>query len=321
MRAPKQQLEVSVIVPLEPGEAPLPNLPALKKMALGKGGGEILVARGWHPSRQRNVAASKARGKWLLFLDSDAVPDPQLVPRLLAAAESFRAQGAGGPNLPPEKAGPPQTWFHWVLSSYFGSGPASARYAPKGKARLSGEKELILCNLLLRRDLFLKAGGFREDLYPNEENELINRLQAQGGRLAYEPLAWVRRPRREDIPAFALQAFRYGRGRMRQVMANFYPGDLVNLAPLAALGWAASLPLYAQSHPRLLLPLAVYLAMDAMAALRVLGASGDGQAALASLLLFPLRHGAYALGLFAGIFSAGESRRDAGKVELSRLRP
>ncbi len=55
-----------------------------------------------------------------------------------------------------------------------------ARYRAVGGRRRCGEKELILCNLLLSRKVFLSNGGFREDLYPNEENEFLNRLLAGG---------------------------------------------------------------------------------------------------------------------------------------------
>jgi hypothetical protein len=191
-----------------------------------------------------------------------------------------------------------------VLGSYFGSMSARARYRALGEPRLSGEKELILCNLMIRRARFSALGGFREDLYPNEENEFLNRLQAAGGRLCYSPWAVVERPRRGTLAAFAAQAFNYGRGRMRQMRANFFKGDLVHLLPPAALVIAAALPWLAPQHPLLWsLPLA-YMAADSVACAAIAIQGGGAGAALLGLVLFPLRHGAYGLGMLAGVIPA-----------------
>src|SRR5258708_6427737 len=110
---------ISVIIPVEPEGSAGACIKALK--ALDWPRLEILVARGRQPSRQRNLAARVAKGEWLLFLDSDSRPRPDLARRLHASALAFRAAGAGGPNLAPGD----EPWlgrtFSAVLASYFGS--------------------------------------------------------------------------------------------------------------------------------------------------------------------------------------------------------
>ena len=156
----------------------------------------------------------------------------------------------------------------------------------------------------MARRPFVASGGFREDLYPNEENELFNRLQAQGHRLAYEPAAALRRPRRGSVGAWIKQSFRYGHGRARQIRANPYPGDFLNLLPLALplawiLGCLAPWPWMAPA-----LPLAYALAC--LAAYR-------GRPDLA--LLLALRHHAYAVGLLAGALGRTQPRPLAVALE------
>jgi succinoglycan biosynthesis protein ExoA len=292
---------VSVIVPVEPEGDVSGCIRTLKTFVWPKTRIECFVVRGQQPSRQRNLAAKKSRGEWLLFLDSDSQGMPELIERLVGAALQFGADVAGGPNLPPQDEAWPGRAFSAVLASYFGSMSARARYSSQGITRLSSEKELILCNLLIRREVFLKGGGFREDLYPNEENEFLNRVGAEGSRLLYVPEAVVRRPRRNSLAAFAEQAFRYGRGRMRQMRTNFFMGDLIHLLPLAALFYVVGLAFAAGQAPWMIDGLLLYVAADLLAGLQILLQKSDLAAALLSLLLFPLRHFAYALGLLAGL--------------------
>jgi cellulose synthase/poly-beta-1,6-N-acetylglucosamine synthase-like glycosyltransferase len=284
----------------------LAALPGPEKRLIG----QVLLAWGGHPSRQRNLAAAQAREPWLLFLDSDSRACPGLLTGLLAAAKELGAVGVGGPNLALEDEPPLGRRLDAVLGSWAASGASRARYRAVGSRRLAGEKELILCNLLLRRDVFLKAGGFREDLYPNEENELLNRLQAQGLRLAYEPRAAVRRPRRRTVGAFGLQAFRYGRGRAQQMRRNAFAGDWVNLAPAALQAALLSAFALAPRWPvALVLPLAYGVACCLSQALH------PGRAWLVAL-----RHQAYALGLWVGALQDPAPRPLAVRIQPVRLR-
>jgi succinoglycan biosynthesis protein ExoA len=295
---------VSVIVPVEPHGDASGCLKALKALDWPRARLEVLLVRGLQPSRQRNLAAARARGAWLLFLDSDSRPEPGLLKELLATAGRLKADAVGGPNLPPLGEALPQRAFSRALASYFGSMASRARYTAVGKERLSGEKELILCNLAMRRKPFLGLGGFREDLYPNEENEFLNRFQAAGHRVAYAPRAFVRRPRRASLAAFCGQAFRYGRGRMRQMRANFFAGDLVHLLPLLGVAYLAALPWSLRASRAFAWPLAAYLAFDLATCFGLAG----------------LRHTAYGLGLWAGLFGAGKPGA-AGKISLTKVKP
>jgi succinoglycan biosynthesis protein ExoA len=304
---------VSVVIPVEPGGSALACLRSLEGLPRAEKGliREVFVAQGRHPSRQRNLAVARAQAPWILFLDSDSRLQPQALGKLLAAGTSLKAVMVGGPNLaPPEEP----FWgrvFQRVLGSWLGSMDSRCRYRGVGQTRLATEKELILCNLLAQREAFQGVGGFREDLYPNEENELFNRLQAQGGRLAYEPQAAVLRPRRQSVAAFALQAFRYGRGRAQQMRANFFRSDLVNLLPLGlGLVWAMVC-----LHPLWLLPLA-----GALVVLLLLALVGAGSALSELSLYLPmvaLRHHAYALGLLVGLLQKAPAR--PSEVELQRV--
>lgn len=315
-RKPAKQA-VSVVIPCEPGGDPgaalraLAALPKAEK-ALIK---EAFVAWGRHPSRQRNLAVAAARAPWVLFLDADSQAQPGLIPGLLGAAQRFGALAAGGPNLALADEPSLGRAFDRVLGSWAGSGSSRARYTPVGVARACGEKELILCNLLIDREAFQASGGFREDLYPNEENELFNRLGAQGGVLAYEPSAQVRRPRRHSLSAFTLQAFRYGRGRAQQMRRNFFASDLLNLAP-AALQAALFAALFIQAPWDGAAPRSVAYFLWPLYGAACWLSQGLGPLRTVALIL---RHQAYALGLWAGLFQEPALRAREVRIERVRL--
>jgi hypothetical protein len=158
---------------------------------------------------------------------------------------------------------------------------------------------------MVRRDAFLASGGFREDLYPNEENEWLNRMADQGWRFRYHPGAWVRRPRRPDVPAFAKQAFRYGRGRLRQTFVNPHPGDLLHALPAGFVLYLAALPLLERLNPLWGLPFILYTFACLTAAFHALVASAEPGIALLCLLLYPVRQLGYGVGWLWGLVRGG----------------
>ena len=94
-------------------------------------------------------------------------PQPGNLRRAVRAFHGTRrCRWSEGPNLCPPEAPPLEQVFALVLASWLAFGPSRARYAAVGQARETSEKELILCNLLARRQAMLDLGGFNEALYP-----------------------------------------------------------------------------------------------------------------------------------------------------------
>lgn len=287
---------------------------------------EILEVVGEHPSRQRNMAAKAARGEILYFLDNDSRVPPTLFSRVVRhyhdasqADERTRAgrlAGVGGPNLTPPDDNFLQQTFGYALASRFAHGSMSARYTSTGPVRETGEHELILCNLSVRREMFLREGGFDETLYPNEENEFINRVIAHGGRFLYDPDAVVLRSRRARVVDFLKQFARYGRGRAEQLRVEglsprslrfFLPSGLL-LYGLLVVGLCLA-GLGAWWHA---VPLLVYAALAAGSA--ILSGLQERRFRLAAVLplCFSGMHLAYGGGFLLGIFQGRRSKTRAG---------
>jgi cellulose synthase/poly-beta-1,6-N-acetylglucosamine synthase-like glycosyltransferase len=231
LRVSESLPSVTIIVAARPEQPEIEAVIAARRLEYPRELLEIIVARGKQPSVQRNAAMKVARGDWIYFLDDDSVPPPG---NLRLASKFFAdpaVKMAGGPNLCPPDAPLLEQVFATVLASWVPFGPSRARYASVGKVRSSGEKELILCNLLARRAAMLELGGFNEALYPNEENALMDELQKRGGKLIYDPQLIVHRRPRRSLRSFVRMLMTYGRGRAEQFRVNPTPGSALNFVP------------------------------------------------------------------------------------------
>lgn len=215
---------------------------------------EIIVSYGACPSIQRNRAVEKACGRVIYFLDSDAFPgleNFEIIGRTWFSYSAYNRDNIisiesentilGGPSLTPIGCTFYQLAETLAFTSKFGGASVKARYSRHGSRRSATENDLILCNMAMTKSLFKIAGGFNELLYPNEENEFMQRAQKLSGRLCYDPDFSVARYQRPHIKAFAKQLFNYGRGRADQF---FQEGTIGNPDRLVPLGFTFFLLIY-----------------------------------------------------------------------------
>jgi succinoglycan biosynthesis protein ExoA len=309
-------LGYGVVIAVDRLDKPLPVLEGLRKLPASERPREIFACVGKNPSLQRNLGVARCKSPVVYFLDDDSWVAPGTVPNLLSHFQDDRVGVAGGPNLVPQDASDFERTVNSVLASWLGSFKVRSRYAALGSVREATEKELILCNMMIRRKTFNSQGGFRVDLYPNEENEFLNRLMHQGFGLIYDPRGAVYRHRRKSLWAFCWQAFRYGRGRARQIKVYPCLSDLVHLIPLffvlylaaLALPWAwdlSAVPL--ASYLKTWVGWAPFLLFAAAALGTGISAASWNRRLLDSVkvpfLIFS-RHCFYGLGLFTGFFSS-----------------
>jgi succinoglycan biosynthesis protein ExoA len=284
---------VSIVIPVKPaGE--VRALAALRELDYPPDAVEILVAEGRCPSRQRNRAAAAAEGEIVFFLDDDSMVCPQYLRQAVSHYSDTDVAAVGGPSLTPDTDPPLRQGFGLVLASLFGSGSVRNRYRRNGTVRKAADNELILCNLSMRADIFRAYRGFDERLYPNEENELLVRINKGGATLLHDPDLVVYRCQRRDLRAFIRQIFGYGSGRARQTLISGVSG-YANFVPAAFLIYLCTLPFV--DKPVYYLPLLCYLGIAFISA--CVASARAGKPRLAPLLccLFPIQHLSYGAGL------------------------
>jgi len=314
---------VTVLIAARPEQAEIKAVTASRALDYPPDKLEILVARGKQPSVQRNAALKAARGELIYFLDDDSVPLRDNLRRAVLHFERPEVKMVGGPNLCPPEAPALEQVFALVLSSRVALGPSRARYARVGTVRETSEKELILCNLLARREATLELGGFDESLYPNEENALMDELQRRGGKLIYDPALVVQRRPRSSLKAFARMLMTYGRGRAEQFRVNPTFGSALNFIPplflVYLIGLAVTLLFLPFVGKLLLVLLGLYAVVVLVQALELLAAQA-GQSDLqglpvlklttriarsvAAIPLILMTHLLYGFGFWRGLFTS-----------------
>jgi mycofactocin system glycosyltransferase len=151
----------------------------------------------------RNLAARKAKGDILAFIDSDCTSDPLWLSELLAAFKDPAIGAVGG-----------------VVDSFFCAN-ALDKYEQVNSSLIMGthakrsrENEKFFyvpsCNLLVKRDLFLNIGGFKEELFVGEDVDLCWRLQDAGYPVEFRPNGKIFHKHRNTIGAFCQRRFDYG---------------------------------------------------------------------------------------------------------------
>lgn len=300
-----------MLVPTKPGQAEIKAVTAARRLDYPADKLEILVARGKQPSVQRNTGLRAARGELVYFLDDDSMPEPGNLRRAIAHFADPKVQIVGGPNVCPPDAPQLEQVFALVLASWLAFGPSRARYTPVGAVRETGEKELILCNLIARRDAVLELGGFDEALYPNEENALMDELQKRGGKLLYDPEFVVRRRPRPTLKAFAKMLLNYGRGRAEQFRVHPTIGSALNFVPPSFLFYLLTLPVVwaitfvpsAEWQRELYhLPLLLYGLAVLLQAIALIPRGGLRRSLCAAPLMV-LSHLIYGIGFWRGLFT------------------
>jgi cellulose synthase/poly-beta-1,6-N-acetylglucosamine synthase-like glycosyltransferase len=252
------------------------------------------------PSVKRNLGIRRARGRFIALIDSDAYPRKDWLSRALENLEGD-AGIVGGPNLSPPGDCRMRKASNDILSSRIAAGSFSARYS--GRARRDVE-ELPSCNIVFRRDIFMRVGGFDTSLLTAEDAKFCFQVRELGKRVVYSPDVVVYHHRRPLFRPHLRQMWVYGRDKARILGGFFSRKRLVYLAPsvfvlFLLLGFAVSF------NPWTEIPLArtLYLGLIALYVL-IVAAASIAKSPGRSYLIFPgimLTHITYGLGFLYGL--------------------
>ena len=203
------------------------------------------------PAQARNYAAERAKGEYLIILDSDCVlPDGYLS----AVAEALRADQTdafGGPDRAHESFTPIQKAINYAMTSFFTTGGIRG-----GKKKLDRFFPRSF-NMGVRREVFQQLGGFSNMRF-GEDVDFSMRLFESGFRSSLFPEAWVWHKRRTDLRKFFKQVHNSGIARIH--LWKRHPGSLkvVHLLPAVFTVGVAVLLLGAFVCQWALLPLLLF---------------------------------------------------------------
>lgn len=160
------------------------------------------------PSFARNLAVKESEGEYVAFTDSDCLVGPNWLRELLKGFEAFpQAAACGGAQGLPDDA----TAFEKKVYTFMKKAGLFSEYVRDSSGRdIIKVRHNASCNVMYKRDIFLKAGGFQQGLWPGEDVELDYRLINKGCVLVYNPKAIVYHYRAKNIRSFCSMMYRYG---------------------------------------------------------------------------------------------------------------
>jgi len=171
------------------------------------------------PGEKRNIAAQKATGDILVFLDDDAYPASNWLLEASIILENPEIYALGGPAITPLDAPFLERMSGRILESWLASGGTTYRHVPSKERQI---KDYPTVNLFVRKEAFWKVGGFSKDYWPGEDTKLcLDLINLYGRPFLYSPKPVVFHHRRNIFIPHLKQISRYGKYRGR--FARIFP--------------------------------------------------------------------------------------------------
>lgn len=164
-----------------------------------------------NPNVKRNLAASRASGDVLVFLDDDAYPKADWLLKADKLFQDKNMYALGGPAITPLDAKSLEQMSGKVLESWLASGGTTYRHTPSYEREIN---DYPTVNLFVRKEAFQKIGGFSLEFWPGEDTVLcLDLIKAYGKKFKYNPNPIVYHHRRNLFAPHLKQISRYGRHR------------------------------------------------------------------------------------------------------------
>ena len=158
-------------------------------------------------SEARNLAAEKAQGEYLIFLDSDCIIPLEYLKRIDSGLLKYQWDAFGGPDSAPPDFNDLQKAISFSMTSFWTTGGirgkkiSTSTYYPRG------------FNMGVKKDVFKTLKGFDINFKTGEDVEFSIRLVKSKYRVGFIPEAVVYHKRRSNLLGFYNQVKRFGGAR------------------------------------------------------------------------------------------------------------
>lgn len=159
------------------------------------------------PAEKRDMALKYAKGDIIAFIDDDAYPRPDWLKNAVKHFEDADIGAVGGPAVTAYNDDDYQKASGKVYESYLCSGEYVYRYLPKAERYVD---DLPSVNLIVRREVFEKVGGYDSNFYPGEDTKLcLDIIEKTEKKILYDPEVLVYHHRRRMFRGHLKQVTNY----------------------------------------------------------------------------------------------------------------
>lgn len=254
-----------------------------------------------NPAQKRNLGAKMAKGEYLAFLDDDSYPSKNWLKNALKQLRSNKKIAAiCGPCLTPPSDNEFQKASGLVWSSYIGSGGAGNYRNNISNKRFVDDFPSV--NLIVKKEDFLKIGGFNTHHWPGEDTilcmDLVYKLHKK---ILYHPSIIVYHHRREVIIPHLKQITRYA--IHRGYFARIYPKTSLRIGYITpSLFFLYLLLIIIIPRNILFLPFYIYLLILLITLFTFVKNKNKISTSILATITIPITHLYYGILFLTGLF-------------------
>lgn len=145
------------------------------------------------PAEKRDLALKKAKGAICAFIDDDAYPHPDWLKNALINFQNEKIGAVGGPGVTPPQSRLGEQITGLIYNSFWGFGFGRFRFMPQRKRFIF---DYPAYNLLIRKNILQKVGGFDSQFYGGEDTKVCLSIVKEGKKIIYDPKVLVYHHRR-----------------------------------------------------------------------------------------------------------------------------